>query len=227
MGQKVHPIGFRLGIHEEHKSRWYEKLSNYSTQLKIDNELRTLWIAFLNDINKKQAYETTDRYNLLIFQPPARNQLHLIIRTTSPNRLIKGLQKISYSPSFSKNLTDYLSHKKLLVIINRLKHPFLEPTLLAQSLAKNLEKRMPFRRAIRKTIIDFKKAAKRAKRSARRRGIKIQVSGRLNGAEIARTEWVREGKVPLHTIKAKVDYASERAQTIYGIIGIKIWLYKG
>lgn len=103
----------------------------------------------------------------------------------------------------------------------------VEPNFLLQSVAKKLEKRMPFRRAIRSTLTDFKKGSKQAKLDPRQRGIKIQVAGRLNGAEIARTEWVREGKVPLHTLQAKLEYSTARAQTIYGTLGLKIWICKG
>lgn len=227
MGQKVHPIGFRLGVSEEHKSRWYKKLSNYSNQLQIDSEIRQIWTHILSEIDKKQIDETTDRYNLLIIQPPTRDQLHLHIKTTNPELLINDLKNNIYSKDLSKFLTSYLGRKKLVLVIEKIKNPLLEPSLLAQSLAKKLEKRMPFRRATRKILDDFKKGAKKARLDVRNRGIKIQVAGRLNGAEIARTEWVREGKVPLHTIKAKVGYACERAQTIYGILGIKIWVCKG
>nr|YP_009550735.1 ribosomal protein S3 [Eustigmatophyceae sp. Mont 10/10-1w]QAA11670.1 ribosomal protein S3 [Eustigmatophyceae sp. Mont 10/10-1w] len=227
MGQKVHPIGFRLGITEEHKSRWYAKPSNYSQQLQVDNELRQIWTNILVELDKKQIDETADRYNLLIMQPPTRDQIHLHINTTNPDLLINDLKNNSYSKELSKVLTQYLGNKKLVLVINKIKHPLLEPNLLAQSIAKKLEKRMPFRRATRKILDDFKKGAKKARLDAKHRGIKIQVAGRLNGAEIARTEWVREGKVPLHTIKAKVGYACERAQTIYGILGIKVWVCKG
>jgi small subunit ribosomal protein S3 len=227
VGQKVHPIGFRLGISEEHKSRWYAKSSNYSHHLQIDSELRKIWIHLLTELDKKQIDETTDRYNLLIMQPPNRDQLHIHIKTTNPELLINDLKTIDYQEKLSKLLAKYFENKKLVLVIDRLKNPLLEPSLLAQGLAKKLEKRMPFRRATRKLLDDFKKGAKKARLDSRQRGIKIQVAGRLNGAEIARTEWVREGKVPLHTIKAKVGYATERAQTIYGVLGIKIWVCKG
>lgn len=227
MGQKVHPIGFRLGITEEHKSKWYAKFSEYSTQLQADDELRTIWSALLKEISKKQLDEVTDRTNLVITYPPTRDQIHLTIYTVNPEILISDLKALPYKIRLSESLTKQLEKRNLVIVLKKVKNPHIHAGFIAQSLAKKLEKRMPFRRAVRTILSDFKKGAKQAKLDPRQKGIKVQVAGRLNGAEIARTEWVREGKVPLHTLQAKLEYATERAQTIYGILGIKIWMCKG
>lgn len=227
MGQKVHPIGFRLGITEEHKSKWYAKFSDYSKQLKLDDQLRILWSSFLKELSKKQLDEITDRTNLVIVYPPTRDQIHLVISTTNPEVLFSDLKNFDQNLRFSSLLGENLEKKNLVIVLKKINHPSVYPSFLAQSLAKKLEKRMPFRRAIRTTLSDFKKGAKQAKLDTRQKGIKVQVAGRLNGAEISRTEWVREGKIPLHTLQAKLDYATERAQTIYGILGIKVWICKG
>ena len=227
MGQKVHPTGFRLGITEEHKSKWYAKFSDYSTQLKSDDELRNIWSNLLKEVSKKQLDEVTDRTNLVITYPPTRDQIHLTIHTVNPEILISDLKTLPYNIRLSSLLGKELARKDLVIVLKKVKYPYLQAGFLAQSLAKKLEKRMPFRRAVRTILSDFKKSAKQAKLDPRQKGIKVQVAGRLNGAEIARTEWVREGKVPLHTLQAKLEYTTERAQTIYGILGIKIWLCKG
>lgn len=227
MGQKVHPIGFRLGITEEHKSKWYAKFSDYSEQLKADNELRTIWSNLLKEISKKQLDEVTDRTNLLITYPPTRDQIHLTIYTVNPEILISDLKNLPYKIRLSESLGKQLNKRNLVIVLKKVKYPNINAGFIAQSLAKKLEKRMPFRRAVRTILSDFKKGAKQAKLDPRQKGMKVQVAGRLNGAEIARTEWVREGRVPLHTLQAKLDYATERAHTIYGILGIKIWMCKG
>ena len=227
MGQKVHPIGFRLGITEEHKSKWYAKFSDYANQLKSDDELRSIWSNLLKELGKKQLDEITDRANILITYPPTRDQIHVNILSVNPELLISDLKSLPYQIRFSKFLGKELSRRNLVIVLQKIKHPLIESSFLAQSLAKKLEKRMPFRRAVRSALSDFKKGAKQAKLDPRQKGIKIQVAGRLNGAEIARTEWVREGRVPLHTLQANIQYATERAHTIYGALGIKIWMCKG
>nr|QFR99661.1 ribosomal protein S3 [Vischeria stellata] len=227
MGQKVHPLGFRLGITEEHKTKWYANFSNYANQLKLTDELRNVWINLLKELSKKQLEEITDRTNIVITYPPTRNQIQITIFCVNPELVISDLKTIPYHIRLSKSLGKELLQRNLVVILKKVKIPFIEPNFLLQSVSKKLEKRMPFRRAIRSTLTDFKKGGKQAKLDPRQKGIKIQVAGRLNGAEIARTEWVREGKVPLHTLQAKLEYSTARAQTIYGILGLKIWICKG
>nr|YP_009551019.1 ribosomal protein S3 [Pseudellipsoidion edaphicum]QAA11956.1 ribosomal protein S3 [Pseudellipsoidion edaphicum] len=227
MGQKVHPIGFRLGITEEHKSKWYANFSDYKNYLKTDFEIRKVWSNLLKELGKNQLDEISDRSNLVINYPPTRDQIHLNIYTVNPDLLISELKTLSSQVRFSKFLGNQLENRKLIVILRKVKFPSIEPNFVAQSVAKKLEKRMPFRRAVRTALSEFKKGAKQSKLDPRQKGIKIQVGGRLNGAEIARAEWVREGRIPLHTLQAKIQYATERAETIYGTLGVKVWICKG
>lgn len=227
MGQKVHPLGFRLGITEEHKTKWYANFSEYAEQLKCTDELRTIWTSLLKELSKKQLDEITDRTNIIVSYPPTRDQIQITIFCVNPELVISDLKTLPTKIRISKSLGKELARKNLVIVLKKVKTPQIEANFLLQSVAKKLEKRMPFRRAIRSTLTDFKKGAKQAKLDSRQKGIKIQVAGRLNGAEIARTEWVREGKVPLHTLQAKLEYSTARAETIYGTLGLKIWICKG
>ena len=228
MGQKVHPIGFRIGITKEHTSKWYAKSSDYANLMKADDELREKFVLFLNDFCnlKQRKAENIDLSKISISYPSTSNQIYVTIYSVNPAKLRTELSRTPININFSNFLRNHLSTHELVVKIKRLRHPYTEPGILAQSLSKKLEKRMPFRRAIRSAMKDFKEAARRAKLKPREKGIKIQIAGRLNGAEIARSEWVRQGRVPLHTIQADLSYISQRAQTIYGTLGIKIWVCK-
>lgn len=227
MGQKVHPLGFRLGITEDHKTKWYAKFSDYAKHLKATDELRAIYVNLLKQLSKKQLDEVTDRTNVIISYPPTRNQIQVTLHSVNPELLISDLNVLSSQIYLSKFLGQQISRRNIILVLTKVKHPNISASFLVQSIAKKLEKRMPFRRAIRTALTDFKKASKRAKLDQRQKGIKIQVAGRLNGAEIARTEWVREGKVPLHTLQAKIEYSTARAETIYGTLGVKIWICKG
>lgn len=227
MGQKVHPFGFRLGITESHKSDWYTKYHNYSQVLKLDDQVRQEIIKLLKDISLKQSEEIADRSNIKIHHNLASDTIVIDIYSSSPENLIKKLRTQLPSKSFSQQIKSSLKNKKVVLNITKLNVPNIHSSILAQALAKSLEKRTKFRRAVRLALDDFHKAVGDADLDENQVGIKIQISGRLNGAEIARTEWVRDGRVPLHTISAKISYAYEKAQTIYGILGIKIWICKG
>lgn len=227
MGQKVHPFGFRLGITENHKSQWYTKYNSYSDTLKLDDQLRVEIITLLKDIGNKQAEEIADRSNINISHNLIANTINVDIKSGNPILLIEKLKNVKLTKTFSSKLKNLLGTKKIILSITTLADPNIHSSILAQALAKSLEKRTTFRRALRTAIDDFKKATIKADLDQTQVGIKIQVSGRLNGAEIARTEWVREGRVPLHTIQAKISYSYEIAQTIYGTLGIKIWICTG
>lgn len=227
MGQKVHPTGFRLGITEEHKSKWYANFYDYSKYLKTDYEIRKIWSKLLKELGKNQLEEIADRSNLIITYPPTRDQIHLNIFSVNPKLLVSELKTLPYQIRFSDFLGNQIKNKKLVIVLRKVDFPQIEPSFVAQSVAKKLEKRMPFRRAVKTALTDFKKSAKKAKLDPKQKGIKIQVGGRLNGAEIARAEWIREGRIPLHTLQAKIQYATERAETIYGTLGVKVWICKG
>lgn len=227
MGQKVHPFGFRLGITENHRSEWYTKYHNYSQVLKLDDEIRQRIVHILKDISMKQSEEIADRSNIKIHHNLVSDTIVIEIYSASPDNLIKKLRSQLPSKTFSEQLKKSLNNKKLILNITKLNEPNIHSSIVAQTLAKSLEKRTKFRRAVRTALDDFHKAVRNADLDENQVGIKIQVSGRLNGAEIARTEWVREGRVPLHTIQAKISYSYEKAQTIYGILGVKIWICRG
>ena len=209
MGQKTHPLGFRLGIVEDHKSTWYSNFSHYSNILKEDDKIRT----YLRQIAKINSIS-----NVQINRNGLNNQIQLNIETGKPGVLIgeKGVGLENLLKNIKKLL---LTNCQLSINIFEVEIVDLNAGLLADSIANQLEKRVAFRRAIRDALLRAQKQNVK--------GIKIQVSGRLNGAEIARSEWIREGRVPLQTLRANIDYATREAHTIYGVLGIKVWLFKG
>lgn len=208
MGQKTHPLGFRLGITQKHKSTWYSNFSQYATLLKEDDKIRT----YLKSISKANSIS-----NIRINRNSLNNQIQLNLETGKPGVLIgelgAGLESLLH------NLKKLLPlDRQLTINVFEVEHVDLNAALLGDLVVEQLEKRVAFRRAIREAL-------QRAQKQ-NVKGIKIQVSGRLNGAEMARTEWIREGRVPLQTLRADIDYATKEANTIYGILGIKIWLFK-
>ena len=208
MGQKTHPLGFRLGITQEHKSTWYANFNQYSNVLQEDDKIRT----YLNSISKSNSIS-----NVRINRNGLNDQIQLNIETGKPGILVGdlgvGLEKLL------TNLKKLLPEDRQLTInVFEIEKVDLDASLLADLVADQLEKRIAFRRAIREAL-------QRAQKQ-NVNGIKIQVSGRLNGAEIARSEWIREGRVPLQTLRADIDYATQEANTIYGVLGIKVWLFK-
>ncbi|AFY78690.1 MAG: 30S ribosomal protein S3 [Hydrococcus sp. C42_A2020_068] len=207
MGQKIHPIGFRLGITKEHKSRWYADTKRYPELLQEDRRIRqyvdkNLSNAGIADIRIERKAD----------------QIDLAIHTARPGVVVgRGGTGIE---ALRVGLQEELGGTRQ-IRINVIEVPRVDAdaTLIAEYIAQQLERRVSFRRVVRQAI-------QRAQR-AEVKGIKVQVSGRLNGAEIARTEWIREGRVPLHTLRADIDYSYRTAQTIYGILGIKVWVFKG
>jgi small subunit ribosomal protein S3 len=205
MGQKVHPVGFRLGVTKEHTSRWYANSSDYADLLNQDLEVRDY-------LKKKLAQASVSRIQI---DRPANNA-HITIHTARPGVVIgkKGEDIDALRADVSRRMGCPVQ-----ISIEEIRKPELDATLVADSIAQQLERRVMFRRAM-----------KRAVQTAMRlgaEGVKINISGRLNGAEIARNEWYREGRVPLHTLRADIDYGTAEAETTYGILGIKVWIFKG
>lgn len=207
MGQKTHPIGFRLGVIQEHHSRWFAPPRNYPALLQEDSQIRAFVQRQLP--NASIARITIQR---------KADQVELEIWTARPGVVVgRGGQGID---TLRKSLQAHLgSQRQVRIEVKEVQRPDAEATLLAEYISQQLEKRVSFRRVMRQVI-------QRAQR-ANAEGIKIMVAGRLNGAEIARTEWTREGRVPLQTLRADVDYAYRTAQTVYGILGIKVWVFRG
>lgn len=208
MGQKTHPLGFRLGITQEHKSTWYTNLNQYANILEEDDKIRT----YISTISK-----TNNISNIIIYRNSLNDQIQLNIETGKPGILVGDLG--SGLETLLSNVKKLLpSNRQVTIKVFEVEKVDLDAKLLATLVAEQLEKRVAFRRAIREVL-------QRAQKQ-NVNGIKIQVSGRLNGAEIARSEWIREGRVPLQTLRADIDYATTEANTIYGVLGIKIWLFK-
>ncbi|QRX84463.1 30S ribosomal protein S3 [Glaciimonas sp. PAMC28666] len=205
MGQKIHPTGFRLAVTRNWSSRWYAGNSNFATMLNEDLKVR----AYLK---KKLKNASVGR---VVIERPAKNA-RITIYSSRPGVVIgKKGEDIEVLKSALTKLMGVPVH----VNIEEIRKPETDAQLIADSIAQQLEKRIMFRRAM-----------KRAMQNAMRLGalgIKIMSAGRLNGIEIARTEWYREGRVPLHTLRADIDYGFGEAETTYGIIGIKVWVYKG
>lgn len=208
MGQKTHPLGFRLGITQDHKSIWYANFNQYSNILEEDDKIRTYLasIAKANNIS-----------NVKIYRNGLNDQIQLNIETGKPGILVGDLG--SGLENILNNLKKILpTDRQLTIKVFEVEKVDLDAKLLAELVAEQLEKRVAFRRAIREAL-------QRAQKQ-NVNGIKIQVSGRLNGAEMARSEWIREGRVPLQTLRADIDYATTEANTIYGVLGIKVWLFR-
>jgi len=205
MGQKVHPTGIRLGIVKKHTSTWYADRDDYADKLYTDLTVRKF-------IQKKLAHASVSRIEI---ERPA-NTARITIHTARPGIVIgkKGedVEVLRADVSKQMGIPVHLN-------IEEIRKPDLDASLVAQSVASQLERRVMFRRAM-------KRAVQNAMRQGAE-GIKIQVGGRLGGAEIARSEWYREGRVPLHTLRADIDYSTAEASTTYGIIGVKVWIFKG
>src|SRR5210317_978019 len=205
MGQKINPTGFRLAVNKNWSSRWYSNTKNFAGLLNNDIKVREF-------LNKKLVNAAVSR---ILIERPAKNA-KITIFSARPGIVIG--KKGEDIESLRSSIQDLMGIPVQLNI-EEIRKPEIDATLIAQSIAQQLEKRVMFRRAM-----------KRAMQNAMRlgaQGIKIMSSGRLNGIEIARSEWYREGRVPLHTLRADIDYGVARAQTQYGIIGIKVWIYKG
>ena len=204
MGQKVHPIGFRLGFNKTWRSRWYAE-KEYANLLHED-------ILLKKDLKKRFAHAGVSRVEI----ERAANKLKISIYTSRPGIIIgrKGQEVDKLKQEVQKK-----TGKEVFINIQEILKPELDAQLVAESVALQLEKRIAFRRAMRKAVdAALRFGAK---------GIKVRVSGRLNGAEIARSEWYLHGQLPLHTLRADIDYGLHEARTNFGAIGVKCWIYKG
>jgi len=205
MGQKIHPTGFRLAVNKDWSSKWFAKSSDFSVVLKQDIDVREY-------LRKRLSNASIGR---VVIERPAKSA-RVTIFSARPGMVIgrKG-EDIDVLKRDLQNLMGVPVH----VNIEEIRKPELDAQIIADGIAQQLEKRVQFRRAM-----------KRAMQNAMRvgaKGIKIMTSGRLNGADIARSEWYREGRVPLHTLRANVNYATSEANTTYGVIGLKVWVYTG
>lgn len=205
MGQKVHPTGIRLGIVKDWTSTWYANTKDYANFLHTDIKVREY-------LRKKLATASVSRIQI---ERPANNA-RVIIHTARPGIVIgkKGedIERLRMDISAMMGVPAQVS-------VEEIRKPELDAYLVAESVAQQIERRIMFRRAMKRAVTNTMRLGAL--------GIKINVSGRLNGAEIARSEWYREGRVPLHTLRADIDYGFAESHTTYGVIGIKVWIFKG
>jgi len=206
LGQKVCPIGLRLGITKTWDSRWFAEKKRYSDLLHEDLKIRNLI--------KKQFYQAA--ISKIELERAASERVRIIINSARPGMIIgrKGQEIESLRQKLSK-----MTGKDIYLDIREVKRPEIDAQLVAENVALQLQRRIAFRRAMKRSIASAMRLGAL--------GIKIMVSGRLGGAEIARKEWYREGRVPLATLRADIDYGLAEAKTTYGIIGIKVWIFKG
>ena len=208
MGQKVHPIGIRLGITKDWTSKWYADSKEYPQHVYKDHEVREFLKKRLKDASVSRIH----------IERPAKKAI-ITIHTARPGIVIgkKGEDierlRLEVARILGMNLPDVRLN------ISEIRKPELDAQLVAEGIAQQLERRVMFRRAMRRAVTNTMRIGAQ--------GIKIKVSGRLNGAEIARSEWYREGRVPLHTLRADIDYGLAEANTTYGVIGVKVWVFRG
>jgi len=204
MGQKTHPYGFRLGVTKTWRSRWFAK-QDYARLLEEDLDLKD---------ELRSRLKAAGVSSVEVDRPG--NKLRITIRTSRPGIIIgrKGAEIEKLKSELAKR-----TKREVFIDIQEVSKPDVDAQLVSESIAMQLEKRVAFRRAMRKSVDSAKRLGCK--------GIKVRVSGRLNGAEIARSEWYLDGQLPLHTLRADIDYGFSEAQTTYGVIGVKVWIYKG
>ena len=205
MGQKIHPTGIRLGIVKDWTSKWYADSKSYADYLNKDLEVR----AYLK---KRLAHASVSRIQI---ERPARNAL-ITVHTARPGIVIG--KKGEDIETLRRDVTRMMGIP-VHINVEEVRKPELDAQLVAESVAQQLERRIMFRRAMKRAVSNAMRLGAQ--------GIRINVAGRLNGAEIARSEWYREGRVPLHTLRADIDYGFAEARTTYGVIGVKVWVFKG
>ncbi len=208
MGQKVHPTGIRLGIVKDWTSKWYADTQTFPEYVRTDHELRTF-------IKHKLKEASVSQINI---ERPAK-KANITILTARPGIVIgkKGEDIEKLRAEVAHRLRMHINDVR--INISEVRKPELDAQLVAEGIAQQLERRVMFRRAMKRAVTNTMRVGAE--------GIKVKVGGRLNGAEIARSEWYREGRVPLHTLRADIDYGFAEAMTTYGIIGVKVWIFKG
>nr|YP_009994082.1 ribosomal protein S3 [Corydalis inopinata]QNO35857.1 ribosomal protein S3 [Corydalis inopinata] len=226
MGQKINPLGLRLGTTQRHRSLWFAEAKNYSKGLQEDQKIRDCIKNFVHDCIKKNVKKNIPSDETMISRLEIQKSIDVIkviIYTSFPD-LPKFLRK--GKPQRIKELQTnvakrfYSVNYKLNIAITIITKPYGQPTILAEYIANQLKERVAFRKAM-KTAIELLIAEENTK------GIQVQIAGRIDGKEIARVEWIREGRVPLQTIRAKIDYCSYTVRMVYGVLGIKIWIFAG
>nr|UCS41305.1 ribosomal protein S3 [Astragalus wootonii var. wootonii] len=214
MGQKIHPLGFRLGTTQSHDSIWFAQPTNYSENLKEDKIIRDCIKNYIQKtIRISSGVEGIGRIKI----KKRIDLIQVIIYMAVPKLLIEGeprrIEELQINVQKKLNCVN----RKLNIAITRIPNAYRDPNILAEFIAGQLKNRIPFRKAIKKAIELAEQAGTK--------GVQVQIAGRIDGKEIARVEWIREGRVPLQTIRAKIDYCSYPVRTIYGVLGIKVWIF--
>ena len=228
MGQNVHPLGLRIGITQQHRSNWFAQSKNYPRLVLEDQVLRSYILdkyskanivsIIINRHHTTQHIETKEAIDVVEISIHSAVPGKILDRSNAQNTIAElktELEKLCQKNRIKQQLP------KIQIVLNifKVENPYSEASVIADYLIQQLEQRVAFRSALKKSL--------NRTRLSKLKGIKIQISGRLNGAEIARTEWVRKGRVPLQTLRADIDYVYKTAKTIYGILGIKVWTFKG
>nr|YP_010192985.1 ribosomal protein S3 [Leptopus cordifolius]QZP42373.1 ribosomal protein S3 [Leptopus cordifolius] len=214
MGQKINPLGFRLGTTQDHHSLWFAKPKNYSEDLQEDQKIRN---CITNFVQKNMKISSGVEGIARIEIQKRIDVIQIIIYMGFPKLLIESKPKRIEELQMTVQKEFHYLNRKLNIAITKIANPYGHPKILAEFIAGQLKNRVSFRKAMKKAI--------ELTEQANTKGIQIQIAGRLDGKEIARAEWIREGRVPLQTIRAKIEYCSYTVRTIYGVLGIKIWIF--
>jgi small subunit ribosomal protein S3 len=215
MGQKIHPLGFRLGFIQQHYSHWFAKSNFYSELLQEDKEIRScIYNHIRNHVRNSSNYGGIARIHIYRRTDLVQLQIHTGFPALLIENRIRGLEHLR------RDIQEKIDHKKrkLRMTLVEVLKPYTEPTILAEYIALQLENRVAFRRIMKKAI--------QLAKISDIKGIKIQIAGRLNGAEIARSEWIQKGRLPLQMLRANIHYCHYPAHTIYGVLGIKVWIFR-
>nr|YP_009936052.1 ribosomal protein S3 [Oxytropis arctobia]QNS39163.1 ribosomal protein S3 [Oxytropis arctobia] len=214
MGQKIHPLGFRLGTTQSHDSIWFAQPTNYSENLKEDKIIRDCIKNYIQKtIRISSRVEGIGRIKI----KKRMDLIQVIIYMAVPELFFEAYPRRIEELQINVQKKLNCVNRKLNIAITRIPNAYRDPNILAEFIAGQLKNRIPFRKAIKKAIELAEEAGTK--------GVQVQIAGRIDGKEIARVEWIREGRVPLQTIRAKIDYCSYPVRTIYGVLGIKVWIF--
>nr|WKF51064.1 ribosomal protein S3 [Iris tuberosa] len=214
MGQKINPLGFRLGTTQNHHSFWFAQPKNYYVGLQEDEKIRN---CIKNYVQKNRKISSGFEGIARIEIQKRIDLIQVIIHIGFPNLLIEGRARGVEELQMNVQKEFHSMNRRLNIAIIRIEKPYGQPNILAEYMALQLKNRVSFRKAMKKAI--------KLTEQTDTKGIQVQIAGRIDGKEIARVEWIREGRVPLQTIRAKIDYCSYTIRTIYGVLGLKIWIF--
>nr|YP_010861297.1 ribosomal protein S3 [Livistona australis]WGM67177.1 ribosomal protein S3 [Livistona sp. N_XT117]WGM77344.1 ribosomal protein S3 [Livistona australis] len=214
MGQKINPLGFRLGTTQSHRSFWFAQTKNYSVGLQEDEKIRN---CIKNYVQKNRRISSGFEGIARIGIQKRIDLIQVIIHIGFPNLLIEGQTRGIEELQMNVQKELHSVNRRLNIAITRIEKPYGQPNILAEYIALQLKNRVSFRKSMKKAI--------ELTEQTDTKGIQVQIAGRIDGKEIARVEWIREGRVPLQTIRAKIDHCSYTIGTIYGVLGIKIWIF--